>query len=910
MKKILLLSSFFAFLFSDSLISQDILQRKCGTMEYLAAQQKNDPSLALRMQEIEAHTRKILANPNHPTLQAAGVVTIPVVFHVVYATAAQNISDAKCMAQLNQLNLDYARLNADASKTPGAFTGVAADTKIQFCLAQRDANGLATTGIIHKSTTTASFIDDDKVKSSTTGGDNAWPAGSYLNIWACNLGSGLLGYAQFPGGAAATDGVVLLYSSIGSVALPGTATSYNLGRTATHEVGHWLNLRHIWGDANCGNDLVDDTPTQQTSNFSCPTFPHVTCSNGPNGDMFMNYMDYTDDACMNIFTAGQANRMNALFAAGGSRAAIATSLGCQPPSTTCGLPTGLTATAITATSATLGWTAVSGAASYNIQYRIVGATTWTATTSTTNSKSVSGLTASSNYEFQVQTVCANGNSAFTTSGTFTTSAVTVTCSLASGLTASAITSSAANLAWTAVTGANSYNVQYRIVGVAAWIAATSTTNLKAISGLTASSNYEFQVQTVCANGSSAFTASASFATSPVSGSCTDNYESNDTSANAATVATNTNVTGIISSVSDVDWFKFSTAAPNTNIKVNLSSLPADYDITLYNAALAQLGSSASTGTTAEQIIYNTTTASAYYVKVNGFNNGTQAGYNFTAGTASASSIGSKVTVSAISQGNNNGTTTLITNSSASSGYTGASGTYNAGAAARTGVLNTAASGSAYFEFTVTPAAGNAFILTGISFGARSTSTGPQAYTLRSSLDGYATSIATGTIANTSAWALKSNNSLAVSSAAGAAITFRLYGYNGTGSASAGTANWRVDDITLTGSANAFNATQCYTLNIGTGSTGFRVAQPENINTLLLYPNPASDHVNLEYSTHTDTKTRIQVADLTGRILVNRVQYSLAGINKLSLNTSGLAKGVYILKITLDENTATRKFIVK
>ncbi|RYF77048.1 MAG: zinc metalloprotease, partial [Cytophagaceae bacterium] len=138
-----------------------------------------------------------------------------------------------------------------------------------------------------------------------------------LNIWICNIGGGILGYAQFPGGSAATDGVVIgpqYFGNTGYVAAP-----YDKGRTATHEIGHWLNLRHIWGDASCGNDLVADTPTQQTANYGCPSFPHVTCGNGANGDMYMNYMDYTNDPCMYMFTNGQTTRSRALFASDGVR---------------------------------------------------------------------------------------------------------------------------------------------------------------------------------------------------------------------------------------------------------------------------------------------------------------------------------------------------------------------------------------------------------------------------------------------------------------------------------------------------------------------------------------------------------------------------------------------------------------
>jgi hypothetical protein len=127
----------------------------------------------------------------------------------------------------------------------------------------------------------------------------------------CSLGNGLLGYAQFPGGPAATDGVVILNTAFGTI---GTATApFDLGRTATHEVGHWLNLNHIWGDTNdcSGTDRVEDTPNALLPNFGKPAFPHVTCNNGPIGDMFVNYMDYVDDDTMTMFTPGQVARMHA-----------------------------------------------------------------------------------------------------------------------------------------------------------------------------------------------------------------------------------------------------------------------------------------------------------------------------------------------------------------------------------------------------------------------------------------------------------------------------------------------------------------------------------------------------------------------------------------------------------------------
>ena len=417
MKKLIFLSLLFCY----SAFAQ---QRICGSYDVLQQQLASDPALKERMQQIENQTAAYLAS--HPNGSGRTLVTIPVVFHVVYSTTAMNLSDAQCQAQLNQLNLDYARLNTDASSTPAAFTGVAANTNIQFCMAQRTPAGVATTGVERRNTTVASWTTNDNVKHYSSGGLDAWDATKYLNIWSCNLGSGLLGYAQFPGGSASTDGVVLLYSSIGSMLSPGTATPYQLGRTATHEVGHWLNLYHIWGDdgsACSGTDNVSDTPNQGPENYGCPVFPHTdACSPASPGVMFMNYMDYTDDACMNMFTSGQSSRMAALFGTGGARVGLLTSLGCQAVTGgSCGTPTGLTATSITTTSATLGWTAVTGAVSYNVQYKLSTSGTWTTTTSTTNSKVLTGLSAASTYNYQIQAVCTNAG-AYSAVASFTTAA--------------------------------------------------------------------------------------------------------------------------------------------------------------------------------------------------------------------------------------------------------------------------------------------------------------------------------------------------------------------------------------------------------------------------------------------------------------------------------------------------------
>jgi len=253
-------------------------------------------------------------------LAAAAPVTIGVVVHVVYNDAPGNISDAQIASQIDALNRDYSHANPDAAQAPGVWRGLQLDCKIRFKLATRDPNGAPTNGITRTQTQTPVFSTDDSVKSAASGGADPWDSTRYLNLWVCDLGGGLLGYAQFPGMPAATDGVVILNQAFGTM---GTAAApYNMGRTAVHEVGHWFDLHHIWGDTtDCsGSDLVSDTPNQQHPNYGTPAFPHVSCNNGPNGDMFMNYMDYVNDAAMVMFTAGQSARMQATLQ--GPRASV------------------------------------------------------------------------------------------------------------------------------------------------------------------------------------------------------------------------------------------------------------------------------------------------------------------------------------------------------------------------------------------------------------------------------------------------------------------------------------------------------------------------------------------------------------------------------------------------------------
>ncbi|MFD0761693.1 M43 family zinc metalloprotease [Lutibacter aestuarii] len=284
---------------------------KCYSMKVLNKQLDENPGLYKKMYNIEKHTRTVISLKGKPTKPGGGngggggttptpydgTINIPVYVYVIYSNASQNISDAQVNSQISVLNADFNDTNYN--DVPTEFQSVGADIDINFTLATIDRQANSTT----------SWGTNNAVKS-------AYPAvPGHLTIWVANIGGGILGYAQFPGGNASTDGVVISPQYFGTT---GTAQApFDKGRTATHEVGHWLNLRHIWGDGRCKqDDFVADTPSSDGPNYGCPSYPTVNCRSN---DMTMNYMDYTDDACMNMFTLGQKDRMRAIFASGGAR---------------------------------------------------------------------------------------------------------------------------------------------------------------------------------------------------------------------------------------------------------------------------------------------------------------------------------------------------------------------------------------------------------------------------------------------------------------------------------------------------------------------------------------------------------------------------------------------------------------
>ena len=263
--------------------------------------------------------------------EITGEIVIPVVVHVIWRTSAEHISDDQVRSQIDALNADFARRNPDFARVPAVFAGRAADVGIRFVLATSDPQGRPTTGIIRKKTTAQLWINDDRIKRSSTGGSDPWDSRYYLNIWVANLSSSLIGFSTFPGAPVEKDGIVIRYNAFGT---RGTLSSpFDQGRTLTHETGHWLGLQHLWGDSPCGDDGVDDTPRQRTGNRGNPQFPRLNtgCDNGPYGDMFMNFMDFSDDRSLLMFTQGQADRMRAQFRAGGPRHTLLSSKGAGEP---------------------------------------------------------------------------------------------------------------------------------------------------------------------------------------------------------------------------------------------------------------------------------------------------------------------------------------------------------------------------------------------------------------------------------------------------------------------------------------------------------------------------------------------------------------------------------------------------
>ncbi len=542
--------------------------RTCSADENLERLLSINPEAKQNMRNIETFTQNYISNLKNQREEAT-VYTIPVVVHVLYSNSSLNISQAQINSQIDVLNEDFRKTNSDYTLTPSEFAGSVADSEIEFVLASTDPNGNPTNGVTRTSTSVTSFSTNDQMKFSSQGGKDAWNTQKYLNIWVCVMSGGTLGYAQFPGsGAANTDGVVIRTTAFGNTG--NVSAPFDKGRTATHEVGHWLNLRHIWGDGACGaDDFVSDTPIAAASNGGCPTYPKKSCSNngGFTSDMFMNYMDYTNDACMYMFTTGQKNRMRAVMA--GFRSDLATTTGGgggTPPTTSycaskgnsvadewiAGVKVGslnktsganggyadFTSNSVSlakGSSNTVTLTPGFAGTSYNEYWKIwidfnndgdfsdsnelvydagsVSSAVRTGTIAIPSSVSTGSTRMRVSMKYNgAQTECETFSYGEVEDYTVTiTGASAPSCGVPSGLSSSSVTTSSFTVSWSAVSGAASYDVQVR-TGSGAWTTLNSTSTSLNLTGASASTTYEYQVRANCSAASSAYSSSKTVTT--------------------------------------------------------------------------------------------------------------------------------------------------------------------------------------------------------------------------------------------------------------------------------------------------------------------------------------------------------------------------------------------------------------
>jgi len=306
----------------------------CGNTAVMELAKQAGPTLQIRRNTWERQLQDYLKN--HSRSLENEIITIPTVVHIIYHTDEENLPDSIVYNQIEVLNQDFRRLNADTANTPDYFKPVAADMQLEFCLATRDPDGNPTNGITRTYTNVEEFAYNSnnyevitRMHFDSKGGKNIWNRNEYMNIWVINLNnsSGVLAFAYLPGADPNVDGIVCDYEYFGK---PGLADPpYGLGRTITHEVGHWLNLYHPFNDSDggfCSDDFVEDPPPQQQANFTCYEFPHSTCDNY--SDMYMNYMDYPGDDCVNMFSRGQAERAHAAVHI--MRPTLLTATTCQP----------------------------------------------------------------------------------------------------------------------------------------------------------------------------------------------------------------------------------------------------------------------------------------------------------------------------------------------------------------------------------------------------------------------------------------------------------------------------------------------------------------------------------------------------------------------------------------------------
>jgi Pregnancy-associated plasma protein-A/Secretion system C-terminal sorting domain/Fibronectin type III domain len=514
-------------LFFASLFAQNNAHQ-CHSHVVLEQQIAADPTMKNR---VDANERSIVAFANRAQLRGGQQIIIPVVVHVV----SSSVTDAQVISQIDALNRDFNKLNTDANKIPSEFLPLAADCEIKFQLAARTPENDPTNGIIRHASTRTEWGGQDDVKKPARGGFAPWKASKYLNIYVCPIGNGVLGYASFPGTPEEVDGVVIDPTAFGST---GTARRpFNMGRTCVHEVAHWLNLYHIWGDSSCGDDRCSDTPTQKEAHYGDITKAYYSnCGATQTRDMCMNFMDYVNDASMLMFSNGQKTRMQATL--NGARASILTSDGCVPP---------------------------------------------------------------------VQIGCKVKN-----------------------IVISELKTTAATLSWDAVGGVKTYTIDIKKTGTTSWLSTTTSNPTFTFSNLIANEFYAVRIKSDCATAE--FSESVDFSTR-IATKGADDYENNNSKAEAKEIKPNATIAALIGDEKDVDWFMIKTTDEQPNLNIKLSDLAADYDVRIYDATGKPLKTSNNKSLDNEVVSINSTVGATYFIQIYGYNNAFDAYINYTLTTA-------------------------------------------------------------------------------------------------------------------------------------------------------------------------------------------------------------------------------------------------------------------------------------
>ena len=501
--------------------------RSCGHEEHMD-NLLSDPDYKAAYNKRMQNHKSFVENFLDSRASCSSPVTVPVAVHYQGANGAATLACLTTMAQeqIDALNADYQGTNSDITNWTGnaasSFPGIShGEACLEFVLADQN----------HPSGFGLANGDLAVTRNATTGDfDSNWSG--YLNIFVKDA-NGSLGYSPL-GGAGNGDGVVIdlgawgITTSCGNV---GASAPFNLGRTLTHEIGHYLNLDHIWGNGCNQDDGISDTPNSQSDYFGCPNIGASSCGST---DLHMNYMDYTDDACMYMFSAGQITENESYVASsltiltnnvssvisgnsGGSGGSGGTGgTGSGGGAATCGIPATTSVANITTTTADVSWESQPEATKYQVRYRQIGTTSWSHKIALVNNKELTSLAPSTQYEYLIRTRCPSGWTGFSTTDTFTTagngggSGGSTTCDAPGFSNTEYLTATRTKVTWEAMPQATRYQIVYRLAIGGAWSNSIVTTTSATLTGLTNGETYEYKIRTRCPSGWTGFSGLETF----------------------------------------------------------------------------------------------------------------------------------------------------------------------------------------------------------------------------------------------------------------------------------------------------------------------------------------------------------------------------------------------------------------